>query len=57
MLPPPLQLGITLIASLCITAAHYRQSANFSNGLLIKMCLKGIGLESVDCIQIGKDMV
>jgi hypothetical protein len=32
MLPPPLQLGITVTASLFITAAHCRQSTNFSNG-------------------------
>jgi hypothetical protein len=35
-LPPLLQLGITFTASLCITAAHCRQSANFSNGPRIK---------------------
>jgi hypothetical protein len=29
---PLLQLGITVTASLCITAAHYRQSTNFANG-------------------------
>jgi hypothetical protein len=32
MLLPPLQLGITVIASLCITAAHCSQSTKFSNG-------------------------
>jgi hypothetical protein len=32
MLPPPLQLGITVTASLCITAAHCRQSTNFCDG-------------------------
>jgi hypothetical protein len=32
MLPPPLQLGITFTACFCITAAHCRQSTNFSNG-------------------------
>jgi hypothetical protein len=31
-LPPPLQLRITVTASLCITAAHCSQSTNFSNG-------------------------
>jgi hypothetical protein len=31
-LPPPLQLGITVSASPCITAAHCRQFTNFSNG-------------------------
>jgi hypothetical protein len=31
MLPPPLKLGITVTASLCITAAHSHQSTNFSN--------------------------
>jgi hypothetical protein len=31
-LPPPLKLGITVTASLCITAAHCRQSKNVSNG-------------------------
>jgi hypothetical protein len=35
MLPPPLQLGITVTASFCITAAHCRQSTNFSNNLHI----------------------
>jgi hypothetical protein len=29
---PPLQLGITVIASICITAAHFRQSTNLPNG-------------------------
>jgi hypothetical protein len=29
---PPLQLVITVTVSLCITAAHCRQSTNFSNG-------------------------
>jgi hypothetical protein len=29
---PPLQLGITIITSLCIIAAYCRQSTNFSNG-------------------------
>jgi hypothetical protein len=32
MLPPPLQLGITVTAYLCITAAHCRQSTNLSGG-------------------------
>jgi hypothetical protein len=32
--PPPLQLGITVTASLCVTAAHCRQSTNFANGLV-----------------------
>jgi hypothetical protein len=31
-LPPPLQLGITVTASLCITAAQCRESTKFSNG-------------------------
>jgi hypothetical protein len=31
-IPPQQQLGITVTASLCITAAHCRQSMNFSNG-------------------------
>jgi hypothetical protein len=31
-LPPPLQVGITVTASLCIKAAHFLQSTNFSNG-------------------------
>jgi hypothetical protein len=31
-LPILLQLGITVTTSLCITAAHYRQSTNFANG-------------------------
>jgi hypothetical protein len=30
--PPPVQLGITVTASLCITAVQFRQSTNFSNG-------------------------
>jgi len=30
-LTPPLQLGITVTASVCITAAHCRQSTKFSN--------------------------
>jgi hypothetical protein len=37
MLPPPLQLGVTVTASLCIIAAHCRQSTNFSNGS--RICL------------------
>jgi len=32
MLLPPLQLGITVTASLCITVAHCRKSMKFSNG-------------------------
>jgi hypothetical protein len=31
-LPPPQQLNIIVTASLCTTAAHCRQSTNFSNG-------------------------
>jgi hypothetical protein len=34
-LPPPLQLSITVTASLFITAAHCHQSTNFSNGARI----------------------
>jgi hypothetical protein len=34
-LPPPLQLGITVTASLGISATHCRQSTNFSNSLRI----------------------
>jgi hypothetical protein len=30
-LPPSLQLGITVTASLCITEVHCRKSTNFSN--------------------------
>jgi hypothetical protein len=30
--PPPLQHGITVTASLCITAAHCRESMKFSDG-------------------------
>jgi len=32
MLPPPLQLGLTVTASLCVTAVHCCQSMTFSNG-------------------------
>jgi len=32
-LPPPLQLGVTVTASLYITAAHSRQSTNSANDL------------------------
>jgi len=31
----PLQLGITVTTCLCITAAHFHQSTNFSNGCRI----------------------
>jgi len=33
-LPPPLQIGATVTASLCITAAHCQKSTNFSNDIL-----------------------
>jgi hypothetical protein len=36
MLPPPLQLDITVTASLCIAAAYCHQTTNFPNGPLIK---------------------
>jgi hypothetical protein len=36
LLPPPLQIGIIVTASLCITAAHCCQSTNISNSLHIK---------------------
>jgi hypothetical protein len=33
-LPPPLQLGITVTSSLCITAAHCLQYTNFATALV-----------------------
>jgi hypothetical protein len=40
MLIPPLQLGITVTASLYITAANCRQSTNFANGPRISTIAK-----------------
>jgi hypothetical protein len=34
MLPPPLQLGITVTTSLCITAAHYPSPRTFQTALV-----------------------
>jgi len=39
--PPSLQFGITVISSLCVTAAYCRHSTNFSNGLRIFYLNKG----------------
>jgi NADH:ubiquinone oxidoreductase subunit 5 (subunit L)/multisubunit Na+/H+ antiporter MnhA subunit len=41
--PPPLQLGITVTVSLCITAAHCRQSKDFSNDPRILNILQAMG--------------
>jgi hypothetical protein len=38
-LPPPLQLGITVTTSLCITAAPCRQPTILSNGLRMGLFL------------------
>jgi hypothetical protein len=38
-LHPPLQIVITVTASLCIIAAHCSQSTNFSNGPHILSCV------------------
>jgi hypothetical protein len=38
MLLPPLQIGITVTTSLCITAVHCRQSMNLANGPCSTTC-------------------
>jgi hypothetical protein len=57
MLTPPLQLGLTVTASLCITEANCHQSTNFANGPPtcednIKMDLKEVGCKGMDCIHL-----
>jgi hypothetical protein len=47
--PPPLQLGITVTASLCITAAHCRQSTKFSNGPRISYSVEKVSLNKLVC--------
>jgi hypothetical protein len=62
MLLPPLQLCITVTASLCITGAQCRQSTNFANGpqiyiLSIVKLLKArnIRIRSAFAVYLGKE--